>query len=125
MGAWQEASKDLHNLLDVLADHKVAALGLARGREATENERAQILSGYRRTLSTTAARANSGCLLGRLAKVGEAHPQRGGKEKGVGPEGGREAARGEESPLESPCPGQRSESRRVCVCCVNCNYFEL
>ena len=73
MGAWQEASKDLHNLLDVLADHKVAALGLARGREATENELAQMLSGYRRTLSTTAARANSGCLLGRLAKVGEAH----------------------------------------------------
>ena len=73
VGAWQEASKDLHGLLDLLADHKVAALGLARGREATENERAQILSGYRRTLSTTAARASSGCLLGRLAKVGEAH----------------------------------------------------
>ena len=70
MGAWQEASKDLHDLLDLLADHKVAALGLARGQE---NERAQILSGYRRTLSTTAARANSGCLLGRLGKVGEAH----------------------------------------------------
>ena len=52
-------------------------------------------------------------------------PTEGGKEKGVGPEGGREAARGEESPLASPCPGQRSESRRVCVCCVNCNYFEL
>ena len=33
----------------------------------------QILSGYRCTLSTTAARATSGCLLGRLAKVGEAH----------------------------------------------------
>ena len=73
IGAWQEGSKDLHDLLDLLADHKVAVLGLARGREATENERAQILSGYRRTLSTTAARANSGCLLGRLAKVGEAH----------------------------------------------------
>ena len=26
-----------------------------------------------RTLSTTAARASSGCLLGRLAKVGESH----------------------------------------------------
>ena len=59
VGAWQEASKDLHDLLDLLADHKVAVLGLARGREATENERAQILSGYRRTLSTMAARANS------------------------------------------------------------------
>ena len=47
--------------------------GLARGREATERERAMILSCYRRTLSTTAARASSGCLLGRLAKVGESH----------------------------------------------------
>ena len=73
IGAWQEGSKDLHDLLDLLADHKVAVLGLARGREASEIERAQILSGYRRTLSTTAASASSGCLLGRLAKVGEAH----------------------------------------------------
>ena len=60
MGAWQEGSKDLHDLLDHLADHKVAVHGLARGREASENKRAQILSGYRRTLSTTAARASSG-----------------------------------------------------------------
>ena len=73
MGAWQEGSRDLHSLLDTLADHKVAVLGLARGREASEQERAQILSGYRRTLSTTAARATSGCLLGRLAKVGESN----------------------------------------------------
>ena len=73
MGAWQEGSKDLHGLLDLLADAKVSALGLARGREATEWERAMILSGYRRTLSTTAARASSGCLLGRLARVGEGH----------------------------------------------------
>ena len=73
MGAWQEGSKDLHGLLDILADKKIHALGLARGRETSERERAQILSGYRRILSTTAARASSGCLLGRLAKVGEGH----------------------------------------------------
>ena len=52
-------------------------------------------------------------------------PQGGGKEEGVGPEGGGEAARGEESPLASPYPGQRSDARRVCVRCVNCNYFAL
>ena len=73
MGAWQEGSKDLHGLLDLLADAKVQPLGLARGREATEWERAMILSGYRRVLSTAAARASSGCLLGRLARVGEGH----------------------------------------------------
>ena len=73
MGAWQEGSKDLHDLLGLLADHKVAMLGLAKGREALANKHAEILSGYRHTLSTTAARVSSGCLLGRLAKVGQAH----------------------------------------------------
>ena len=38
MGAWQEGSKDLHSLLDILADNKVAMIGLARGREASEQE---------------------------------------------------------------------------------------
>ena len=32
-----------------------------------------ILSGYRQILSTTAARASSGCLLGRLSRIGEGH----------------------------------------------------
>ena len=73
MGAWQEASTDLHNLLDLLADQKVSSMGLARGREASERERSQILSNYRRILSTTGARASSGCLIGRVARVGEAH----------------------------------------------------
>ena len=73
MGSWQEASQDLHALLELLADSKVQSLGLARGREATAQERAQILSGYRRVISTTCARANSGCLLGRVARVGEAY----------------------------------------------------
>ena len=31
MGAWQEGSKDVHDLLEILADNKVAVLGLARG----------------------------------------------------------------------------------------------
>ena len=36
VGAFQEASKDVHSLLDVLADTKVKAMGLARGREGTD-----------------------------------------------------------------------------------------
>ena len=36
MGAWQEGSKDVHDLLETLADNKVAVLGLARGREASD-----------------------------------------------------------------------------------------
>ena len=79
----------------------------------------QILSGYRRTLSTTAARATSGCLLGRLAKVGEANRAQGGsQEEGMGKEGEREAGGGEESSLESPCPGQRSNAWGVCLYCL-------
>ena len=80
MGALQEGSKDLHGLLDLLADAKVLVLGLARGRE-----RAMILFGYHRTISTPAARASSGCLLGQLARLGKGHrPQR---EGGLGPRG--------------------------------------
>ena len=36
MGTFQEGSKDLHSLLETLADHKLRAKGLARGREGTE-----------------------------------------------------------------------------------------
>ena len=72
IGAFQEGSRDLHDLIELLADTKVAMMGLARGREASDREKAQILSCYRRTLSTTAARASSGCLLARASKTGEA-----------------------------------------------------
>ena len=36
MGAWQEGSKDLHDLLDILAESKLKAMGLARGMQGTE-----------------------------------------------------------------------------------------
>ena len=75
MGAFQEASKDLHALLETLADSKLRALGLGRGREGTEQERAVILSGLRRQLSLAAAKANSACLMDRVARIGEDHRQ--------------------------------------------------
>ena len=75
VGAFQEGSKDLHTLLDLLADSKLRAMGLARGREGTEQERAIILSGLRRRLSMAAAKANSACLLDRSWRVGEHHRQ--------------------------------------------------
>ena len=68
MGAWQEGTKDLHSLLDLLADMKVRRMGLAMGRELSDRERAKVLSDYRRILSVTAARATSGCLIGRVAR---------------------------------------------------------
>ena len=73
MGAFQEGSKDLHALLETLSDSKLRAKGLARGREGTEQERAIILSEFRRELSVVGAKANSACLIGRVARVGEGH----------------------------------------------------
>jgi hypothetical protein len=73
MGSFQEGSKDLHALLETLADCKLRARGLARGREGTERERSNILTDLRRELSTVSAKAVSSCLLGRVARVGEGH----------------------------------------------------
>ena len=73
MGTFQEGSKDLHTLLDMIADSKIRARGLARGREGTEQERSVVLLNLRRELSTAGAKANSACLLGRVARLGEGH----------------------------------------------------
>ena len=73
MRTFQEGSNDLHALLETLADSKLRAKGLARGREGTDMERAIILSEFRRELSVTAGKANSACLIGRVARVGEGH----------------------------------------------------
>ena len=75
MGSFQEGSKDLHSLLDILADSKLRARGLARGREGTEHERSVILLDMRRELSMAGAKAQSACLLGRVARLGEGHRQ--------------------------------------------------
>ena len=82
-GVWQSAvlgdgnlsgrEQELHSLLETRADHKLRAKGLARGREGTERERAVILSDFRRELSVTVAKAQSACLIGRVARVGEGH----------------------------------------------------
>ena len=62
-----------HFLLDLLADAKIKARGLARGMEGTEAERSIILMNLRRELSTAGAKANSACLIGRVARLGEGH----------------------------------------------------
>ena len=75
MGAFQEGSKDLHALLESLADSKLRAKGLARGREGSEQERSIMIAGLRRELSLAAAKANSASLLDRVARIGEANRQ--------------------------------------------------
>ena len=73
MGTFQEGSKDLHSLLDILADAKIKKRGLARGREGTEQERSVILMNLRRELSTAGTKSQSACLIGRVARMGEGH----------------------------------------------------
>ena len=75
VGSFQEGSKDLHALLEDLADSKLRARGLAMGREGSEWERSTILHDLRRELSLVSAKAVSACLLGKVAKLGEGHRQ--------------------------------------------------
>ena len=75
VGAFQEGSQDLHRLLEFLADSQLRAMGLARGREGSEQERSIILAGLRRKVSMASAKAYSACLLDRVARVGESHRQ--------------------------------------------------
>ena len=66
VGAFQEGSHDLRALLESLADFKLKAKGLARGREGSSHERSVILAGFRRELSMASAKAYSACLLDRV-----------------------------------------------------------
>ena len=51
-------------MLHTMADAKVTAKGLARGREGTNQERSIILAGLRRELSMTAAKVVVGfCII--------------------------------------------------------------
>ena len=65
MGAFQEGSKDLHALLEVLADSRLRMKGLARGREGSEWERSSIMSELWKELRLAVAKGHSVCLLGR------------------------------------------------------------
>ena len=66
-----EGSKDLHNLVKVIADSKVTMVARARGWEASEKELGVIVSQTRRYLSTAFVRAQSLCLLNRLGNIGD------------------------------------------------------
>ena len=75
VGSFQEGSRDLHALLEWMTDAKMRSIGLARGWEGSDHERSMILLNLRRELSTAAAKANSRCLISRVAKIGNGHRQ--------------------------------------------------
>ena len=75
VGAFSEGSQDLHELIQKLAESKVDALGLRRGREGTEEELGVVVGQIRRSLSTTFVRAQAQCLLARMNCVGPGYGQ--------------------------------------------------
>ena len=71
VGPWGDCSKDLHSLVKVLGENKVAVQARAKGREASDNELGVIITQIRKYLSTAFVRAQSLCLINRLAHLGE------------------------------------------------------
>ena len=73
-GAFGEASRPVHDLVDFIATSRVAVAGPQRGRKGAlrepEGERAIIVGQVRRKLSVAAIRAQCLSLLGRLQVIG-------------------------------------------------------
>ena len=86
VGAFGEGSDDLHELIQILAEKKVGANGLRRGREASEEELGIVVGQIRRALSTASVRAQSQCLISRLNCVGQGFTQAAKRRKWVAAE---------------------------------------
>ena len=71
VGPWGEGSKDLHSLVKVLAETKLAAKARSLGRQMSEKELGVVVNQVRRYLSTSFIRAQSLCLINRLSYLGE------------------------------------------------------
>ena len=81
VGAFGEVSEDLHEIIQKLAESRVGAIGLRRGREASEKELGAVIGQIRRSLSTTCVRAQAQCLLSRLNQVGQGVTQAANRRK--------------------------------------------
>ena len=81
VGPWGEGSKDLHELVKVMGETKLAAKARSLGRECSENEYGLIISQIRRYLSTAFVRAQSMCLLNRLCYLGDGAQAAAGRRK--------------------------------------------
>ena len=75
VGAYGEGSEDLHSLIQNLAESTVNAMGLRRGRQASEEELGVVVGQIRRSLSTTFKRAQAQCLISRLNCTGQGFAQ--------------------------------------------------
>ena len=69
-GPWGDLSPDLHKLLLVFAESRVAAMSRAQGWEAGPGQLGKVMGEVRRALSVTVVRANALCLMERLSQLG-------------------------------------------------------
>ena len=91
-GAWGEASKDVHSLVETLAECRLRSQALSRGRVEGEEVKSVLVGQIRRCLSVSVIRATTSCLLDRLHQVG----------RGVaGANGRREASRWQEEVMRA------------------------
>ena len=79
VGPWGECSKDLHALVKVLGENKVAARARARWRESSDKELGVVIAQIRKYLSAAFIRAQSLCLLNRLCFLGEGAKEAAGR----------------------------------------------
>ena len=74
-GAWGEASRDIHVLIQALAESRLAFTGMQRGRPGSKAELGMITGQIRRRISLVAVKAQVECLLSKLHQVGPGNQQ--------------------------------------------------
>ena len=79
VGPWGEVSKDMHSLVKVMAETKLATKSRALGRELSDKELGILTTQIRKYLSTSFVRAQSICLLNRLCYLGEGAKEAAGR----------------------------------------------
>ena len=70
VGPWGDLSPQLHQLLLIFAESRMAALSRAQGWEASDGQLGKVVGKIRRSMSVTAVQANAMCLLERLSQLG-------------------------------------------------------
>ena len=70
-GAWGEASKGVHELVETMAICRVRSQAMSQGRLLGGEEKGVVVGQIRRCLSIAAVRGNTSCLPDRLQQVGQ------------------------------------------------------
>ena len=69
VGFWGEASKDLHNVIQGLAEARALHEARVTGVPTTPGTLSTIVSRHRRILSCVFVRANESCLVSRMGNL--------------------------------------------------------